>query len=208
MRGSDCVPRHQCRGQAGQDLRSNAGDPDELRHPFALIGLGNYRRHRHRADRPPGVKEDVCGNIGPNTHTSKASGLRCPLTSSCCCRELARLGECIMLELSGKFRQFPRWFLQLLKAIGLRSNRRPSGVLVKAFLITSLRQSQRIFSRAKNRFRGLSFAEAPLNAISRFNWSPNRPTEAAISKRLAKIVLRSVRIWSGQLQMETVYEVC
>ena len=41
MRGSDCVPRHQCRGQAGQDLRSNEGDPDELRHPIALIGLGN-----------------------------------------------------------------------------------------------------------------------------------------------------------------------
>ena len=26
-------------------LRSNDGDPDELRHPVALIGLGNYHRH-------------------------------------------------------------------------------------------------------------------------------------------------------------------
>jgi len=40
LRGSDRVPRHKRRGQAGQDVRSNGGNPDKLRDPIALIGLG------------------------------------------------------------------------------------------------------------------------------------------------------------------------
>src|SRR6266496_649547 len=58
------------------------------------------------------------------------------------------------------------------KRIGLRSNIRLSGVLVESSSITSSDVSTHFRPVLKNRLGGLTFAEAPLSAISRFNWSP------------------------------------
>ena len=45
---------------------------------------------------------------------------------------------------------------------------------------------------------GLTFAETPLSAISRFNWTPSQPKRGRCSKRLVKMIPRSARIWSSQ----------
>src|SRR5437588_8262998 len=58
------------------------------------------------------------------------------------------------------------------KRIGLRSYTRLSGALIKSSSITSSDVSKHFRLVLKNRLGGLTFAEAPLSAISRFNWSP------------------------------------
>ena len=45
---------------------------------------------------------------------------------------------------------------------------------------------------------GLTFAEAPLSAISRFNWSPESTKARRLSERLVKMTPRSAQIWSSQ----------
>ncbi len=62
------------------------------------------------------------------------------------------------------------------KRIGLKSHIRLWGVLLKAFDY-AIRRLNALSAGPKNRLRGLTFAEAPLSAISRFNWSPES-TEA------------------------------
>jgi len=58
------------------------------------------------------------------------------------------------------------------KRIGLKSYIRLSGVLVKSSLVTSSDVSTHFRPVLKSQLRGLTFAEAPLSAISRFNCSP------------------------------------
>src|SRR6266480_1694417 len=62
------------------------------------------------------------------------------------------------------------------KRIGLKSHIRLSGVLVNHLRLRYPR-FQRIFGRRETLVGGLTFAETPLSAISRFNWSPES-TEA------------------------------
>src|SRR5882724_1703763 len=62
--------------------------------------------------------------------------------------------------------------LQPPKRIGLRSNIRLSGVLVKNVLDYVSRRFNAYSAGLKSRLGSLTFAEAPLSAISRFNWSP------------------------------------
>src|SRR6266542_4153087 len=58
-------------------------------------------------------------------------------------------------------------------------------------------------SAGLNRLKGLSFAETPLSAISRFSWSPESPEARPLfQERLVKMVPRSARIWSSQPQMK------
>ena len=57
---------------------------------------------------------------------------------------------------------------------------------------------QRTFDRDKGLLKGLTFAETPLSAISRFNWSPESPEARPLLKALVKMVPRSARIWSSQ----------
>src|SRR2546422_4352473 len=89
--------------------------------------------------------------------------------------------------------------LQPPKRIGLRSNIRLSGVLVKNVLDYVSRRFNAYSAGLKSRLGSLTFAEAPLSAISRFNWSPESVrSEAAVQTRLVRMVPRSVRIWSSQ----------
>jgi hypothetical protein len=50
----------------------------------------------------------------------------------------------------------------------------------------------------KGWLKGLTFAETPFSAISRFNWSPEPPEARLLLKALVKMVPRSSRIWSSQ----------
>src|SRR5438876_11055271 len=88
------------------------------------------------------------------------------------------------------------------KGIGLRSNIRLPGVLVKSSSITSPDVSTHFSAGLKNRLRGLTFAEAPLNAISRFSWSPES-TEARPLFKAPREDDSSFRlIWSSQPQIK------
>ena len=68
------------------------------------------------------------------------------------------------------------------KRIGLKSHIRLSGVLVKSSSITSSDVSTHFRPVPKSRLGGLTFAEAPLSAISRFNWSPESPEARRLFK--------------------------
>ena len=68
------------------------------------------------------------------------------------------------------------------KRIGLKSHIRLSRVPVKSFSITSSDVSTHFRPGPKSRLGGLTFAEAPLGAISRFSWSP----ESTEARRLFK----------------------
>ena len=56
------------------------------------------------------------------------------------------------------------------KGIGLRSNMRAVAITVKIIFDHVIRRPNAL-SAARKRSRGLTFAEAPLSAISRFTWS-------------------------------------
>jgi hypothetical protein len=67
------------------------------------------------------------------------------------------------------------------KRIGLKSHIRLSRVLVKPSLITSSDVSTHFRPGPKSRLGGLTFAEAPLSAISRFQLEPRVDrSEAAV----------------------------
>jgi len=68
------------------------------------------------------------------------------------------------------------------EGIGLKSHIRLSGVLIKSSSITSSDVSTHFRPVLKNRLRGLTFAEAPLSAISRFSWSPESPETRRLFK--------------------------
>ena len=89
------------------------------------------------------------------------------------------------------------------KRIGLKSNIRLLGVLIKLSSITSSDVSTYFRPGRKGRLRGLTFAEAPLSAISRFSSSPSRPKRGGCSKRFVRMIPGSARIWSGQPQITT-----
>jgi hypothetical protein len=74
-----------------------------------------------------------------------------------------------------RFRRLPCRLLRLPKRIGLRSHIRLSGVLVKNVLDYVTRRFNASSAGLKSRLGSLTFAEAPLSAISRFNWSPSQP---------------------------------
>jgi hypothetical protein len=58
------------------------------------------------------------------------------------------------------------------KRIGLKSHMRLSGSAAKIVLDHVIRCPNALSAGLKGRLRGLTFAEAPLSAISRFKWSP------------------------------------
>ena len=61
-----------------------------------------------------------------------------------------------------------------------------------------IRRLNALSAGLKGRLEGLTFAETPLSAISRFNWSPESPEARRCSKHLVRMIPRSVRIWSSQ----------
>jgi hypothetical protein len=63
----------------------------------------------------------------------------------------------------------------LPKRIGLRSNIRLSGLLVNSSSITLPDVSTHLRPCSKAGRGSLTFAEAPLSAISRSNWTPSQP---------------------------------
>jgi hypothetical protein len=100
-----------------------------------------------------------------------------------------------------RFRRFPCVFAAP-KRIGLKSHIQLSGVLVKS---PRLRHptSQRTFGPVlKSRLRGLTFAEAPLSAISRFNWSP----ESTEVRRLFKAPREDDSSFRADLEQSTLNE--
>jgi hypothetical protein len=73
-------------------------------------------------------------------------------------------------------------FDYLPKELGLRSNRRLSESAAKIVLDYVTRRLNASSAGLESRLGSLTFAEAPLSAISRFNWSP----ESAEVRRLLK----------------------
>ena len=82
--------------------------------------------------------------------------------------------------------------------IGLKSHMRLSGSDTKMILDHVTRRPNALSAELKGSVGGLNLAETPLSAISRFNWSPSRPKRGGRSKRLARMIPRSARIWSSQ----------
>ena len=73
-------------------------------------------------------------------------------------------------------------FDYLPKELGLRSNRRLSESAAKIVLDYVTRRLNASSAGLESRLGSLTFAEAPLSAISRFNWSPESPEVRPLSK--------------------------
>src|SRR5206468_12620827 len=89
------------------------------------------------------------------------------------------------------------------KRMGLRSHIRLSGVLAKSILDYVIRRFNASSGRAQSRLGSLTFAEAALSAISRFNWSPeSAEVRPLLQSALVRMVPGSARTWSSQPQMK------
>jgi hypothetical protein len=71
------------------------------------------------------------------------------------------------------------------------------------FLITSSGVLNALSAGLKTRLGGLTFAETPLSAISRFTWNPESPEARSLFTAPMKMVPRSARTWSSQPQIKS-----